>query len=385
MKTRIVILMAAAFCGWFTMINPVFAQTWTQTSAPGASWTSIAASADGTKLVAANYPNLIYTSTDSGMTWTSNNVPDEWWYSMASSADGTKLVAVVNGGGIFTSTNSGRTWMQTSAPSSVFSYWFSVASSADGTKLIASGGPGVYISENSGTTWVSNNVPSGSVATSADGVRLVVVGSGIYTSTNSGTTWVTNNAPSLGSTQGWSAIASSADGTKLVAGVSGNGYRGPIYTSTNSGITWISNNAPLAYWDSLASSADGSKLIAAGSAGVFLSANYGINWVSNAPYAYGVASSADGGKLIAMMPATPGVGIYVSQSIRAPQLNATSSTTNLIVSWIVPSTNFVMQHSADLQNWADMTNQPVLNLTNLQNEMILPLAGSNAFYRLNTQ
>jgi len=57
---------------------------------------------------------------------------------------------------------------------------------------------------------------------------------------------------------------------------------------------------------------------------------------------------------------------------------------SLKLSWLVPSTNFVMQQSPDLQNWADMTNQPVLNLTNLQNEVILSPPGSNVFYRLKT-
>ena len=44
----------------------------------------------------------------------------------------------------------------------------------------------------------------------------------------------------------------------------------------------------------------------------------------------------------------------------------------------------MMQQSSDLQNWVDMTNQPVLNLTNLQNEVILPPPGSNVFYQLKT-
>ncbi len=65
-------------------------------------------------------------------------------------------------------------------------------------------------------------------------------------------------------------------------------------------------------------------------------------------------------------------------------MNITPTNGNLTLSWIVPSTNFVMQQSPDLQNWADMTNQPVLNLANLQNEVILPPPGSNVFYRLKT-
>lgn len=87
------LLVSAFWCG----ANSAIPQTWTQTSAPNASWTSIAVSADGTKLVAANYPGPIFTSTNSGMTWTSNNVPDALW-NLASSADGIKLVAAIYGG-----------------------------------------------------------------------------------------------------------------------------------------------------------------------------------------------------------------------------------------------------------------------------------------------
>jgi hypothetical protein len=46
--------------------------------------------------------------------------------------------------------------------------------------------------------------------------------------------------------------------------------------------------------------------------------------------------------------------------------------------------NFVLQQSADLSSWSVVTNQPVLNLTNLQNEVILPPPDSNVFYRLKT-
>ncbi|HEX7619121.1 MAG TPA: hypothetical protein VF480_10445, partial [Verrucomicrobiae bacterium] len=56
----------------------------------------------------------------------------------------------------------------------------------------------------------------------------------------------------------WTAIASSADGTKLAVAISGGG----IYTSTNFGLTWISNSVPARNWSSVASSADGRKLIA---------------------------------------------------------------------------------------------------------------------------
>jgi hypothetical protein len=138
----------------------------------------------------------------------------------------------------------------------------------------------------------------------------------------------------------WKSIASSADGTKLVAAPE----IGQIYTSTDSGATWNVANVPNTNWSSVACSADGSKLFAV----------------------------AKGG------------GIWTSQTIPTPSMNITPTNGDLKLSWIVPSANFVLQQSLDLQNWADMTNQPVLNLTNLQNEMILSPSGSNVFYRLKT-
>src|ERR1700723_3356993 len=122
----------------FMMVNSVFAQTWTQTSAPSTNWFGIVSSADGSKLVAvANNANFgagpIYTSTNSGTTWTLSSAPFAEWSSVASSADGSKLAAIMlidlaDGGRIYTSTNSGISWIQqTGAPNQD---WWSVASSA---------------------------------------------------------------------------------------------------------------------------------------------------------------------------------------------------------------------------------------------------------------
>jgi hypothetical protein len=63
-------------------------------------------------------------------------------------------------------------------------------------------------------------------------------------------------------------------------------------------------------------------------------------------------------------------------------MNLTPANGNLKLSWLVPSTNFVLQQSLDMGSWADVTNTPVLNLTNFQNEVILPPTGSSGFYRL---
>ncbi|NCA82990.1 MAG: exo-alpha-sialidase, partial [Opitutae bacterium] len=100
-------------------------------------WSSVASSADGTKLVAAAYGGYLYTSTDSGASWTARD-SDRNWSSVASSADGTKLVAGVFGGPLYTSTDSGATWTARETSRN----WQSVASSADGTKLVAAVGYG---------------------------------------------------------------------------------------------------------------------------------------------------------------------------------------------------------------------------------------------------
>ena len=199
-------------------------------------WRAVACSADGRVWVAGSavvageaYDSQVFVSTNRGSTWT-GNILSLYLNSLAASADGSELVAasmlLMNFGGvIYTSTNWGATWPISGAPSNP---WRSVAASADGTKLAAVVNYGsVYSSSDSGATWVQTSAPSGqwtSVATSADGTKLVVVANTgpIYTSTDSGVSWTSNNAPITN----WSAVASSADGSKLVAVVNGGGiYR----------------------------------------------------------------------------------------------------------------------------------------------------------------
>jgi photosystem II stability/assembly factor-like uncharacterized protein len=364
---------------------------WTQANAPYQGWRAIASSADGTKLVAVALSNGIYTSTNSGVNWTQTSAPSLEWSSVASSADGVNLVAVLSYGGIYTSTNSGTIWtLCTNAPNE---YWNSVASSSDGTILAAaplediSGNPlPIYISTNSGNTWMAttstNNFWTG-ICLSADGRKLVALSNTgkIYTSTNSGAGWTSNSSPSAY----WSSVASSADGTKLIAVAN----PGAVYTSTNSGITWMPHYFFIFGFGFACSSADGVKLaVVAGyndSSRIFTSIDSGQTWIqqSSSPNANwgGIALSADGQNVVAVIYYG---GIWTSQSTPAPQMNITPANGNLCFSWIVPSTNFVVQQSSDLQNWWSMTNAPVLNLTNLHDEMILSPSNASGFFRLAT-
>jgi len=181
-------------------------------------------------------------------------------------------------------------------------YWYSVASSADGTRLVAvEYGGQIYTSTDSGTNWTprESNRYWYSVASSADGTKLVAAANNdqIYTSTDSGTNWTPRE-----SNRYWYGVASSADGTELVAVVRG----GQIYTSTDSGANWTPRASNL-NWYSVASSADGTKLIAIdtgarGRGSIHTSTDSGTNWtVNGSPHFWrAVASSADGTKLVAV-------------------------------------------------------------------------------------
>jgi hypothetical protein len=278
-----------------------------------------------------------------------NNVANELWQSIASSADGTKLIAVIADGPIFTSTNSGQDW--NSFNNSINTYYLSVASSADGNKLAAVGGINgnqqLYLSTNSGAIWEASILPISNwyaVASSADGSKLIVAGlnSHVCTSTNSGASWITNNVAGSGATAQWCCVASSADGTRLVAGNYGSG----IYISTNSGETWFDSGASSANWTTISASADGNKFLAV--------AGFG--------------------------------NAYLWQTMSVPVLKITPSNGSSTISWTVPSTSFTFQQNLDLTttNWVTLTNTATPNLQNLQNEITLPLSNANVFYRLAT-
>jgi len=277
-----------------------------------------------------------------GLDWTQTSAPDYEWDKIASSADGNILVAIGWNAPICVSTNAGATWTSAADPW----FWTAVATSADGSEMVATSvgrTNAIYVSTDYGMSWVATAAPPwfwNGVASSSDGTKLVATAMGPYggiaTSTNSGATWTETTAPDTN----WISVASSADGTKLVAAVN----EGQIYTSVDSGANWIAANAPSTNWQAVAASADGNRLFAA---------------------------VGDG-------------GVWTLQTTPSPQLNIVSSPSSLTLAWTVPSTDFVLQQSADLVSWATMTNTPVLNFANLQNQVTLSPTNSSGFYRLKT-
>src|SRR5437762_1381321 len=83
---------------------------------------------------------------------------------------------------------------------------------------------------------------------------------GIYQSTNSGKNWEQTIA---WQTNGWSAIAWSADGTRRVAADPGGGFvPARLFTSVDAGVNWVTTMLSYDGWNSLAASKDGSKWMA---------------------------------------------------------------------------------------------------------------------------
>jgi hypothetical protein len=395
MRAKILLALAAMSLGGLFSAP---CQTWTQTSAPQTYWFCVAASADATKLVAvATFDNrCIYTSTNSGSSWIKTTAPSNNWISVASSADGSKLIAAnYSENSIYTSSDSGTTWHSNSLPSLS---WQAVTSSADGNRLMALAGGQVYTSSNSGAIWISNSLPAmvsswRAGASSADGQKLIILSPAgqICISSNSGTTWqLIANAPG----PLWYSVSMSADGNKLIAllqWLSTGGPAATVYTSTNFAQTWVSNNLPQTTWGGVAISGDGKKLFAIQSSTNVVSIDGGATWVSASTGSHGnnLISSADGNALYSYnggpLAASDG-GIYSSFSIASPTLNASPRSTNIIISWTIPSTNFFLEQNSDLTttNWSLVTNTQVLNFINLQNQVMLPLSAGNVFFRLKT-
>jgi photosystem II stability/assembly factor-like uncharacterized protein len=324
-------------------------------------------------------------STNSGATWTIA-LASGGFSSAACSADGRKIYIGAEGA-LFISTNLGVTWMTNHSPSG---YVTSIACSADGSRVaVADMGSNIFYSADGGTTFTAETLPTleiGCVAMSSDGSKLIASisesddGSPIYRSVDSGMTW-TQTAP----VDRWNILASSADGTKLAAT---DGYY--VMTSTNSGLTWVSNTTPLSGKQDalapLACSADGMRLAAGTWPGpVCISLDSGRTWTTNnSPSAdwFSIAMSADGSAVFA----SGSDNIYVAHIPAQPSLSIMSIASNVVLSWPLPSTGFVLQANGDLTstNWTAVTNS--VTATNYWNQVTLtPPATGNVFYRLANQ
>lgn len=190
----------------------------------------------------------------------------------------------------------------------------------DIVKVMGVGQGGWRIAQNAGQVIRTNHIPSSyglhweagtlsarAVASSADGKKLVaaVYNGKLQTSTDFGATWTERDTD-----RKWWSVASSADGTKLAAAVTS----GQIYTSTDAGATWTARESNR-IWHRIVSSQDGTVLaaVASGSDSVHISTDSGVTWTARQIAAsvgpQDIAIAMNGARMIVGTDA----GYYVSQ------------------------------------------------------------------------
>jgi len=323
MKKLIIILSSAIILfPAFTLAAASYA--WTQqTAARSHQWMSVAMSSDGNTIAAVG-DNHLYISTNGGTTWTDKTPATAAPFLVAMSSNGTYIVLSGNSRNstvpIFISSDGGSTWTSVTGPVSP-GLWGSMTSSSDGTHLAAvtpgsSSGGYIYTSTNGGYTWTAQTSAGAraweTIASSANGTILIATATGgypqcssgaggIFVSTNGGANWTCTDDGSGSS--GLAPTASSADGTHLATGE----FYGLIYTSTTTGATWNTSGAAGDPWSFLSSSSDGSVLAAAmgqGADQIWISLDSGSTWTTqNAPSTSGwngLVSSSDGTHLAAI-------------------------------------------------------------------------------------
>jgi hypothetical protein len=306
-KTLFVCALSVAFL--LSSTPALAAYSWIKATSAGiGNWgpNAITISADGSRMAAVGENNPVgrlVTSTDSGVTW-APKLKTANWSSLAGSADGTRLVAGHKGGNVYTSTDGGTTWTTRTILGK--GDWFAAASDASGMRLaVGSYGGYIYTSIDGGVTWTSNGGSSGKrdwrgLSSDTSGTNLVAIASGdyIYTSKNGGVSWTASTGPGKNF---WGGVASDATGMILEAVY----QLGPIYRSTNGGASWVTlPGAGTRRWSGVASDGSGNILIASDNGEYpYTSNDGGATWTKETAVGkdlwWGVAVSLDGWSLAA--------------------------------------------------------------------------------------
>jgi hypothetical protein len=103
------------------------------------------------------------------------------------------------------------------------------------------------------------------------------------------------------------------------------------------------------------------------------------NWLGGT-FIRPLASSADGKRLVV---AGFNAGIFTWHSTPSPALKAKNENGSLVISWLVPSTKFILQQSSNMESsgWTDVTTLPFFDPTRLEYQF-RPKGGGTMFYRL---
>ena len=307
----------------------------------GAAFEAVTVSSNGMNMAVASQDGDIWTSADSGSTWTDRILSgSNHWFALAASSDGSRLVAGTDFGTLIESLDFGATWSEISIPGE--HGWFDIAMSSDGQKIIASDYPSqrIFISSDWGISWQVHleGLPVAGVTSSSDGTNLAVgiVGGDIFTSSDSGQTWVdrTNSGSRL-----WVSLSSSYDGSTIIAGIVGAGvYLSRDYGQTWSQQTWLGEGP----WLALASNNEGSKIIVGSFGGSYLSTYLRVPIPSTLRSLTPATISMDQNEITC----SSGTLLYSSEGHGAEPAVLTSASFRLVSSTGVAATSSSMSTSA---------------------------------------
>jgi photosystem II stability/assembly factor-like uncharacterized protein len=220
-----------------------------QRTSDSRAWKTVAASADGSIIWAAEESGYVYYSTDAGATFTvKTNSGNRAWRSICCSSDGTIVYAAATGGQVYKSINTGSSWaVPTGCPNAS---WNSVACADDGIKFVATNSFGyIWVSDDGATMTEYTTMTKGNYTADISGDGTI-----IYAAKNGGGIVVGkyNGAWSfVAKSRSWSKIEGTTyvGVTSKVFAIENNGY---IWESDDSGLTWASvTSAGVREWTSL--------------------------------------------------------------------------------------------------------------------------------------
>jgi hypothetical protein len=271
--------------------------------------------------------NYVYVSVNGGYTWTQRqSTVVEGWAAIAMSASGATIVAGVGAGvgnnPLFYSTDTGATWLASGSPNQ---NWLDLAFGSTSQVVAAASTDGIFRSTNNGQTMtiVGTASPDFSyIASSTDGTKLVAsassnnVGVGVYYSSNSGTSFTRVNSANTGGLPSgkWArALGMSGDGSTIVAYIDD----GTTKKSIDGGATWTACATPAGgtVYD-IAVDTTGTKVfLTTGGSTAYTSTDSCATWTlskTGGAFFWRVAASADFTTLV-LVDNNPGF-IYVSKN-----------------------------------------------------------------------